>query len=233
MENSRLNSLRLIGLILCLGGLLLAAAGCSWPPLTKQEKQVLSLELEPEITPWTVMYRYRFGGEIVTHFLDGVSSVTVYQRADAERPDQVVFNLKSGRDYVLNEDILVDYKLLPDSEIVEHLELNKLYHHYDPYLQGYKQDKHQEWVNEQYQEYAGRLPTEAEWIEALNELTRGVEHHQMQRWIQYSPPSIGYFINHLYSDDLIREPSDVEWEHIFTLLLSGLSYEDLKTAMIN
>ena len=213
--------------------LIFLTAGCQSVKTIMQVAKVLRLEVAPEVTPNTVFYRYRFGGEIVTHYLDDVKSVTVYKRSGADRYDQVVFNLMNGWDYVLNEDVLVEYELLPGSQIEEYQELNKLYHHYDPYLQGYKQDKHKIWVNEQYLDWAGRLPTEDEWIGALNELTRGVEHHQMERWISYSPPAVAYYIDTHLGELLDREATSKEREHISDLILGGMKYEDLENSLID
>jgi len=233
MESFRLEKIILYGRILILGVLVLLVSGCTGNSVSDQSEQMLNLKFVAEVSPQTVLYRYRFGGETMVHYLDGVESVTVYKRADVETNDQVVFNLEDGRDYVLNADVLVDYELLPGNLIEKFQELNKLYHHYDPYLQGYKQDKHREWVNDQYLEFAGRLPTEAEWMEALNELTRGVEHHQMQRWIQYSPASIEKFIDDLFGDVLQQDPTEEERMYIFSLFLDGMQFETFESLILD
>ena len=189
---------------------------------------LLELVVEPDITPHTVVYRYHFGGEVLTHYLDQVDTVTIYRRSGEDTFDQAVFNLHDGRDYVLNGDILVDYELpqAGDIELIE--KIDQLYHHYDPYLQGYKQDLHEQWVDEQYQGWAGREATDDEWLEALNELTRGVEHHQMERWIRYSPPAIAYFLDNRLGDLSGRELSDQVRQHVNELLLQGIDYEDIE-----
>lgn len=227
-KTKRILSFLIVALLVIL---IFLTTGCQSIKTVMQATKVLRLEVAPEVTPNTVLYRYRFGGEIVAHYLDDVESVTTYKRSGADRYDQVVFNLKNGWDYVLNEDVLVDYELFPGSQIEEYQELNKLYHHYDPYLQGYKQDKHKMWVNDQYLNWAGRLPTEEEWLEALNELTRGVEHHQMEHWIAYSPPAVENYIKIHVGDVLKCEPTSKEKIHIFGLLLGGMQYEVFESSL--
>jgi antirestriction protein len=233
MGNSDLRRSSLWVSVLLILALLLGGCQENGSQAQPESSPVLDLQFEPTVTPNTVRYTYRFGGEAITHYLDEVQSVTVYQRTGADRYDQVVLNLWDGRDYVLNEDLLVDYELLPGSAVEQLLEPDKLYHHYDPYLQGYKQDLHQTWVTEQYQEWAGRTPTEQEWLEALNELTRGVEHHQMAYWISYSPPAIEYFVDHRLSEIIGREPTRAEKDHVADLILQGMKYQELEQALAN
>ena len=193
--------------------------------------KVLDIPYEPEITPRTVVYRYKFGGEVWTHYLDKVVSITLYLRPGAEEPfDQVVFNLDNGRerDYVLNADMLVDYQIPPGVEIEQFEKPNQMYNHYDPYLQGYKQDLHEIWVDEQYVQWAGRPATDAEWLEALNDLTRGVEHHQMEYWIKYSPPACRYHLENRLVEIVGRELTDEEEANIYGLFLQGAEYEDIE-----
>lgn len=228
MENSEPRRLKPLFFLVAM---ILVGMSCSGEFPRISRRAVLRLEWVPEINADTVLYRYQFGGETITHYLDGVQSLTVYQRSGAERYDQVVFNLKDGRDIVLNEDLLDEYKIFPGSTVKKVLELNKLYHHYDPYLQGYKQDLHQAWVDDQYLSETRRLPTEGEWLEALNELSRGVEHHQMERWIKYSPPAIKYYLESHLERLLGRPPSDEEQEHLYKLILSGMEYEELEISL--
>jgi len=184
---------------------------------------------ESAIGPDTVVYRYRFGGEVITHYLSGVATVTEYRRPDVV--DAVVFNLKNGDDYVLNSNLLVEYSLSPDSTIEKRQALNKLYYRYDPYLQGEKQGWHKEWVDAEYMKWVGRLPTDAEWLEMLNELTRGVEHHQMERWIQYSPPAILHFIESVFQETAGRVPTEAEIKPFYDRLLAGEEYEQISKDM--
>jgi hypothetical protein len=180
----------------------------------------------PALSPGVVRYRYRFGGEVVTHDLANVVAVTLYRTPEVV--DQVVFNLESGRDYVLNADVLVDYRLPPDGSVERREVLNQTYHHYDPYLQAEKQGWHREWVNEQYRKWVGRLPSEQEWLEALNELTRGVAHHQMERWIQYSPQACAHFVQTRSLALLGREPTPAEARLFCRRLLDGARYEEIE-----
>lgn len=178
---------------------------------------------ELTIGPDSVAYRYRFGGEIITHYLDDVAAITEYRHDNVL--DEVVFNLKSGKDYVVNSPLLVDYTFSTKTTIERRQIMDKVYYRYDPYLQGEKQQWHKEWVDEQYLKYVGRLPTDAEWLEALNELTRGVEHFQMERWIQYSPPAIRYFIGNQFKTYAGREPTETEAKPYFERLAAGESFE--------
>ncbi len=175
------------------------------------------------IGPDGVAYRYRFGGAIITQYLEGVAAITEYRHDNLV--DEVVFNLKNGKDYVVNTPLIVDYTFSTRTTIERRQVMNKVYYRYDPYLQGEKQQMHKEWVDEQYLKYAGRLPTDAEWLEALNELTRGVEHFQMERWIQYSPPAIRYFITTQFESLAGREPTGAEAQPYFDRLAAGESYE--------
>jgi hypothetical protein len=184
---------------------------------------------ESAIGPDTVVYRYRFGGEVISHYLSGVATVTEYRRPDVV--DAVVFNLKDGNDYVLNADLLVDYRLSADTTIEKLQALNKLFYRYDPYLQGEKQGWHKEWVDAEYMKWVGRLPTDAEWLEILNELTRGVEHHQMERWIQYSPPAILHFIETEFSEAAGRAPTEAEIKPFYDRLLAGENYDEISKDM--
>jgi hypothetical protein len=179
------------------------------------------------IGPNTVVVRYRFLGEVATHYLDGVAAVTVYRRP--EEIDAVVFNLETGKDYVVNADKLVDYALAPDTAIQTREELNKLYYHYDPYLQGEKQGWHKEWADAEFMKWAGRLPTDAEWLEMLNELTRRMEHPQMAHWIQYSPPAIRQFIETEFLAAYQRAPTDAEARQYYDRLQAGETYEQIST----
>lgn len=178
---------------------------------------------KPLIRPDTVAYRYRFGGEIFTHYLDGVAAITEYRHDDVV--DEVVFNLKTGKDYVVNSPLIVDYTFSTRMTIEQRQIMDKVYYRYDPYLQGEKQQWHKEWVEEQYLKYAGRLPTDAEWMEALNELTRGVEHFQMERWIQYSPPALHRFIASQFETLAGRAPTEAEANQYYERLALGESYE--------
>jgi hypothetical protein len=180
---------------------------------------------EPAIGPDTAAFRYRFGGEIITQYLPGVTSITQYRHGDVV--DEVVFNLKSGKDYVVNSNLLVDYTFSTRTTIQMRTVMNKTYYRYDPYLQGEKQQWHKEWVEQEYLKWAGRLPTEAEWMEAFNELTRGVEHYQMDRWIQYSPPAIRYFIIAQFESFAGRAPTETEAGQYFKRLAAGESYEEV------
>jgi hypothetical protein len=175
------------------------------------------------IGPDTVAYRYRFGGEIITQYLDGVAAITEYRHDNVV--DEVVFNLKNGKDYVVNAPLIVDYTFSTRTAIEQRQIMDKVYYRYDPYLQGEKQQWHKEWIDEQYLKYVGRLPTDAEWLEALNELTRGVEHFQMERWIQYSPPAIRYFITTQFEALAGREPTEAEAQQYFERLAAGESFE--------
>lgn len=184
---------------------------------------------ELSIGPDTAAYRYRFGGEIFTHYLDDVAAITEYRHDTFT--DEVVFNLKDGNDYVVNAPLIVDYTFSTNTTIEQRQIYDKVYYRYDPYLQGEKQQWHQEWVNEQYMKYAGRLPDEMEWMEALNELTRGVEHFQMERWIQYSPPAIRYFIAAQFDSQAGRAPTEAEIKMFFERLAAGESYEAVGNAI--
>lgn len=162
---------RKAGIILAFAVVLVLLVG-----LTLFIRQMKASNGELSIGPNTVAYRYRFGGEIFTHYLDDVAAITEYHHKEAggkEVVDEVVFNLKDGNDYVVNAPLIVDYTFSTETSIEQRRIYDKVYYRYDPYLQGEKQQWHQEWVNEQYLKYAGRLPTEAEWLEALNELTLG------------------------------------------------------------
>jgi len=162
----------------------------------------------------------------VTHYLPNVTDVFLYGTDGAL--DQVVFHLATGRDYVINSDLLVDYVLPADGSVTIQEVPNQLYHHYDPYLQGEKQEWHRQWADEQFMERLDRLPTDDEWLAILNELTRGVEHHQMQRWIEYSPPVIDHFVRACYVEFLGREPRPAELAHYRERLLAGESYADVE-----
>ena len=226
-SHQRKRSFLIVALIVAV--LVAGLASASWA-LVGQNK-VLGKNFEPDITPHTVVYRYKFGGEVWTHYLDKVVSVTLYLRPGAEEPfDQVVFNLDNGRDrdYVLNADMLVDYQIPPGAEIEQFEKPNQMYNHYDPYLQGYKQDLHEIWVDEMYMEWAGRPATDEEWLEALNDLTRGVEHHQMEHWIKYSPSACRYYIENRLAEVVGRELTEEEQAHIYGLLLQGAEYEDIE-----
>lgn len=173
----------------------------------------------------TVVVRYRFGGEVITQYVNGVATITEYRRPDVLFG--VVFNLKNGKDYVLNADKLVDYRIAPDSTIEKRPPVGKVYYRYDPYLQGEKQGWHKEWVDQEYLKWVGRLPTDAEWLEILNELTRGVEHPQMELWIQYSPPAIRHFIEAEYQTASGRKPTETEMQPLYKRLLNGESYDKI------
>jgi hypothetical protein len=176
-----------------------------------------------------VKYRYRFGGEVVTHYLPSVVAATVYRgRAGV---DEVVFNLEDGHDYVLNADKLVDYQLPADGSVERREVRNELYYHYDPYLQAEKQQAHREWTNEQFLQWVGRLPTEQEWLEVLNELTRGVDHRQMERWIQYAPDACRRFVRQSALALWGREPNPAELEYYYRQLIDGDSYENVRKAI--
>jgi len=176
----------------------------------------------------TVKYRVRFGGDVITQYLPGVVAVTLYRSRSGV--DGVVFNLENGRDWVLNADKLVDYTLSPTG-IQRREVLNELYYHYDPYLQGEKQKLHQDWTNEQYLKWVGRLPTEEEWLEVLNELTRGVEHRQMELWIQYSPAACQRFVAERFMTLLGRAPTPAEARFYYRQLLDGGSYAEVEKAI--
>jgi hypothetical protein len=176
----------------------------------------------PALASNAVRYRYRFGGEVVAHVLENVTTVTEYRRPEAV--DQVVLGLENGDFYVLNADILVDYNLAPEAKIERRQVMNQLFNHYDPYLQAEKQGWHREWVDEQYLKWAGRLPTDSEWLEAFNELTRGVEHHQMERWIQYSPPAIRHSVDTRFESIAGRPPTEAEVAPFYARLLAGEPY---------
>lgn len=193
----------------------------------QKRQTIIGMQFDLSLTPNTVIYRYRFGGEIITHYLNDVVKLTKYRHGDVV--DQVVLILKNDDFYVLNTDMLVEYQLSPQNLIQKDEILNVLFNHYDPYLQGEKQDMHRLWVTEQYQKYVGRNPTDQEWLEALNELTRGVEHHQMERWIQYSPSAIQYWIDTRLSDMLGRQPRDEEIQYIGKLLMTGVTYAQIES----
>jgi hypothetical protein len=176
-----------------------------------------------------IAYRYKFGRAINTHYLDNVITVSIYRRPEAI--DQVVFTQQNTDYYVLNADVLVDYRLAPDSTIEKKEVMNALFNHYDPYLQGVKQEMHREWVTEQYQQYAGRPPTDEEWLAALNELTRGVEHYQMQRWIEYSPPAIEYWLNNRLPQLIHRTLNENEKSHLTELLQAGITYDQIESRL--
>jgi len=217
MANSKLISRRLVMLLLLPGALIaLALLIFILTGFPRASASGLSLDKDE------VSYRYRFGGDVITHVLQDVSVITEYRRPDVV--DQVVFDLENGQFYVLNADILVDYRIASNSTIEKREAMNQLFNHYDPYLQAEKQGWHQEWVNEQYMKWAGRLPTDAEWLEALNELTRGVEHHQMERWIQYSPPALHHFVDTTFQTVFGRTPLDSEITPFYDLLINGESY---------
>ena len=198
--------------------ILLVSGGCTSTPGLSQPKS--------EERSWQVSYRYRFGGETIRHNLQGIEAVSEYRRG--EIVDQVVFHLASGKDFVLNADILVDYEFSPGSQLEIGVKQNELYHHYDPYLQAEKQEMHRQWVNEQYLKWSGREATYDEWIEALNELTRGVEHHQMERWIQYSPPACAFYMSRQFENTLGRSPSIEEIERFTNALYQGTLYETVE-----
>jgi hypothetical protein len=222
------NSLLLLIAILVVSMFLVS---CTIRPMANQ-KAVIGTQFEPDITPHTVTYRYEFGGEILTHYLNDVVGVTLYLRPDLDEPlIQAAFNLSNGWDYVINGDMLVDFELPLGDEITQIEKINQSYHHYDPYLQGYKQNLHEIWVDEQYSLWAGREATEEEWLEAINELTRGVEHHQMAHWIQYSPESCRYYLEHGLEELLEREPTEEEKAHVYQLLLDGAEYEDIESIL--
>lgn len=178
------------------------------------------------IGPDMAMIQYRFHGEVMTHYLSGIASISEYRRP--EEIDAVVFNLKAGDDYVVNADKLVNYTLAPNTTIEKVEKLNQLYYHYDPYLQGEKQGWHKEWAEAEYLKWVGRLPTEAEWLEVLNELTRRMEHPQMSRWIQYSPPAIRHFIETEYLAAFGRLPAGPELQQYYDRLLAGETYEQIR-----
>jgi hypothetical protein len=180
---------------------------------------------QPSLKPDSAVIRYRFGGEVITHYLTGIAAITIYRRPEAL--DAVVFNLKSGKDYVVNADLLVDYELAPGTNIQKQVALNKLYYRYDPYLQGEKQGWHKEWAESEYLKWVGRLPTDAEWLEILNEVTRGMEHPQMEQWIQYSPPAIRHFIETEFLTISGRAPSEDEIRPFYERLLAGDTYEKI------
>jgi hypothetical protein len=176
-----------------------------------------------------VSYRYQYLGEEVTHVLRDVTSVTVYRRPEAV--DQVVFSLSDGRDYVVNADRLVSYALPDDGSVEQRVAMNKLYHHYDPYLQAEKQRWHHQWVNETYLRWVGRLPTEDEWVAALNELTRGVEHHQMERWIRYSLPARQHLVTTEFGEHLNRSPRESEIFRYTERLRQGDTYDEIRRSI--
>lgn len=192
-------------------------------------QQILGVGLQDRPLPGEVEYRYQYLGGEVTHVLQDVSSVTVYRRPEAI--DQVVISLSDGRDYVVNADRLVGYDLPGDGSVERHVAMNKLYHTYDPYLQAEKQGWHREWVNETYLRWVGRPPTEDEWLAALHELTRGVEHHQMERWIRYSLPARRYLVVSEFEEHLSRSPRESELFQYTERLGQGASYDEIQNAI--
>jgi len=219
MGNSRSNFFRQrSGLLLTSAAILVILVG-----LFVFVSQLQASSGVPRIGPNTVAYRYRFGGEIITQYLEDVVVITEYRHNNAV--DEVVFSLRNGKDYVVNAPLIVDYTFSTKPTFERRQVLNKVYYRYDPYLQGEKQQWRKELVEENYQKYAGRLPTEAEWLEALNELTRGVEPFQMERWIQYSPPAIRYFIKTQFEILVGRAPAETEEQQYFKRLTAGESYE--------
>ncbi len=190
--------------------------------LTAGRDRLPTATAQPELAPNSVSYRYRFGGQTITRSLHDVAAISVYRHED--QVDQVVFRLTDGRFYVLNGDILVDYDVAPGSTLERDENEGVLFNHYDPYLQAEKQEMHRQWVNEQYQEWVGRPPTYDEWITALNELTRGVEHYQMGEWIQYSPAAC----EHYATARLTSTATDADIRDVCARVFAGATYDEIE-----
>jgi len=195
------------------------------------KKSLSQMGFNTPLSSNTAVYRYKFGNAVNMHYLDDVVSISIYRRPEAI--DQVVFFQENTDYYVLNADMLVDYRLSEDSSIETRDVMNALFHHYDPYLQGEKQEMHRQWVLEQYQRYTGRGASDEEWLAALNELTRGVEHYQMERWIAYSPPAIDYWLTSRLPEQIGKTLNEVEQAHLTELLQSGITYEQIEARIGN
>ena len=97
---------------------------------------------------------------------------------------------------------IVKYKLPIGSDIEVAAYTDQVYHTYDPYLQGWKNEQRKAFIRAGYEESLGREPTEEESNLALAIMIQKVQLDQWKERLEHSPEAVLYRIDQLRTEPL-------------------------------
>ncbi|HHY94404.1 MAG TPA: hypothetical protein GX513_05270 [Firmicutes bacterium] len=156
---------RLIALVLVLlmGGLMLVRLGPWWPGL-----RWTGLPIRGQ---GSVRVEYRVLGHRVQETVTGVQQVEVFLVRGV--PQQWAIRA-AGRYLVYNAPRVFSCRLSYDLWSRVEARNDQTFQHYDPYLQGEKEELSRRAIAQEFRVLTGRDPTTGELQEALDDITRGV-----------------------------------------------------------
>ena len=139
----------------------------------------------------TAVVRYRNQDAVIPMTIENVVQVKTYI-VHGELYQVVVYEKDALTPIVFTSMEIVDC-LCGDG--VEQLTFeDKVYHTYDPFLQGIKSDIRKTFIMEKYAEYFGRAPSEQEYNEALEKLIEKVQLKDLEVRLRYAPEAVMYRI---------------------------------------
>ncbi len=150
----------------------------------------------------SVIVWYRTGGAVVPMRIDNVVEVREYILY-GERYQVVVYEKDAMVPEVFTPWEIVKYKLPLCSDIEFVTYTDTVYHTYDPYLQGWKNEERKKFINDSYSECMGREPTEEEFNLALAIMIQKVHLAQWKVRLEHSPEAMIYKINTLIDEPLM------------------------------
>ena len=148
------------------------------------------------VTVW-----YRTGGAVVPMTIDHVERVREYF-VHGERYQVVVDVSDAMVPEVFTPWEIVNYRLPIGSDIEVAAYTDQVYHTYDPYLQGWKNEQRKAFIRAGYQECLGREPTEEESNLALAIMIQKVQLDQWKERLEHSPEAVVYRIDQTRTEPL-------------------------------
>lgn len=170
----------------------------------------------------SVVVRYRSGGAVIPMTIDHVERVREYI-VDGERYQVVVDIAGAMVPEVFTPWEIVDYKLPLRSTIECVTFTDQVYHTYDPYLQGWKNEQRKATIHAYYEAYLGREPSEEEFNLALAILIQKVQLEQWKVRLEHSPEAVVYRINQWRDEPL----TSTQQGRVVRLLERGETIENI------
>ncbi len=170
----------------------------------------------------TVVVRYKTGGATVPMTIENVREVRRYDVHGALY-QVVVFIDGALVPEVFTPWEIVGYRLPLFSEIPFRSYTDEVYHTYDPYLQGWKNEQRKAFIHKTYAASLGREPTEEEFNLALAIMIQKVQLTQWETRLAHTPEAVMYRINALRETPL----TSAQQKRVVRLLERGKSPDEI------
>lgn len=170
----------------------------------------------------SVIVWYHTGDAVVPMQIDNVVEVREYILY-GERYQVVVYIRDAMVPEVFTPWEIVDYKMPLHSDIEFVTYTDTVYHTYDPYLQGWKNEQRKQFILDTYNECLGREPTEEEFNLALAIMIQKVQLEQWKIRLEHSPEAMVYQIDRLRDEPL----TPTQQKRVTRMLERGESIETI------